>query len=71
MSRPPHILLIEAPYYTHIAEMLREGATRAIEAVGATYEIVSVPGAFEIPGAIAIAADMTSLSRMLSSASGT
>jgi 6,7-dimethyl-8-ribityllumazine synthase len=56
MSRPPHLLLIEAPYYTHIAEMLRDGATRAIEAAGGTYEIVSVPGAFEIPGAIAIAA---------------
>ena len=56
MSRPPHLLLIEAPYYKHIAEMLREGAIRAIAAAGATYEIVSVPGAFEIPGAIAIAA---------------
>jgi 6,7-dimethyl-8-ribityllumazine synthase len=56
MTRPPHLLLVEAPYYTHIAEMLREGAVRAVAAAGATYEIVSVPGAFEIPGAIAIAA---------------
>ena len=56
MTRPPHILLVEAPYYTHIAEMLRDGAKRAIEAAGATCEIVTVPGAFEIPGAIRIAA---------------
>jgi 6,7-dimethyl-8-ribityllumazine synthase len=55
MTRPPHLLLVEAPYYTHIAEMLREGAQRAIAAAGATCEIVSVPGAFEIPGAIRIA----------------
>ena len=56
MSRPPHLLLVEAPYYSHIAAMLREGAKRAIDAAGATCEIVSVPGAFEVPAAIAIAA---------------
>jgi len=55
MDRPPHLLLVEAPYYAHIAAMLREGAERAIAAAGATYEIVTVPGAFEIPAAIAIA----------------
>ena len=56
MTKPPHILLVEAPYYAHIAEMLRRGAERAIAAAGATCEIVSVPGAFELPAAIAFAA---------------
>jgi 6,7-dimethyl-8-ribityllumazine synthase len=53
----PHVLLIEAPYYTHIAALLREGAERALAAVGATFESIEVPGAFEIPGAIGMAAE--------------
>jgi len=56
MKRSPHLLLVEAPYYAHLAAMLREGAERAVAAAGATSEIVSVPGAFEIPAAIALAA---------------
>ena len=56
MTRTPHLLLVEAPYYAHIAALLRTGAERAIAAAGATCEIVSVPGAFEIPAAIALAA---------------
>jgi 6,7-dimethyl-8-ribityllumazine synthase len=54
--RAPHLLLVEAPYYGHIAAMLREGAERAVAAAGATCETVSVPGAFEIPAAIGFAA---------------
>ncbi len=56
MNRPPHILLVEAPYYTHIADQLRKGAERALAAAGATHEIISVPGAFEIPAAIGLVA---------------
>jgi 6,7-dimethyl-8-ribityllumazine synthase len=56
MDRAPHLLLVEAPYYAHLAALLREGAERAVAAAGATCEIVSVPGAFEIPPAIALAA---------------
>lgn len=56
MIRAPHLLLVEAPYYAHLAALLREGAERAVAASGATCEIVSVPGAFEIPPAIALAA---------------
>ena len=55
-ARAPHLLLVEAPYYSHIAALLREGAERALAAAGATFETVQVPGAFEIPGAISIAA---------------
>src|SRR6266700_4415139 len=56
MTRAPHLLLVEAPYYAHIAALLRDGAERAVAAAGATCEIASVPGAFEIPAAIALAA---------------
>ncbi len=50
------ILLIVAPYYQAISEMLISGATSAIYASGHTAEMITVPGALEIPGAIAMAA---------------
>ena len=50
------MLVVEAPYYAHIAALLREGAERALAAAGATYETVQVPGSFEIPAAIGLAA---------------
>jgi 6,7-dimethyl-8-ribityllumazine synthase len=56
MTRPPHILLVEAPYYAHISDLLRRGAGRALAAAGATHETISVPGAFEIPAAIGMVA---------------
>lgn len=56
MTLPAHILLVEAPYYAHIAVELRRGAERALAAAGATHESVAVPGAFEIPAAIGLAA---------------
>jgi len=56
MARAPHLLLVEAPYYAHLAALLREGAERAAAAAGATWETAAVPGAFEIPPAIATAA---------------
>ena len=56
MTSPPRILLVEAPYYAHIAAELRRGAERALAAAGATHEGVVVPGAFEIPAAIGLAA---------------
>ena len=57
--KKPHILLVEAPYYAHIAELLREGAKRALDDAGATCETISVPGAFEIPAAIGLVARST------------
>jgi len=60
MTRPPHILIVEAPYYAHIAADLRRGAERALAGAGATHECLSVPGAFEIPAAIATAAGAAS-----------
>src|SRR5258707_8396441 len=56
MTRAPHLLLVEAMFYEHLAADLRRGAERAVAAAGATCEIASVPGAFEVPAAIALAA---------------
>jgi 6,7-dimethyl-8-ribityllumazine synthase len=56
MSRAPHLLFVLAPYYAHIAALLRQGAERAAAAGGATCEVVEVPGAFELPPAIGFAA---------------
>lgn len=50
------ILLVVSPYYQAISETLVSGATTAIYAAGHTAEMITVPGCFEIPGAIAIAA---------------
>ncbi len=51
------ILIVESGYYEDIADMLLAGARRALDAVGAAYDVVTVPGALEIPQAIAIALD--------------
>ena len=40
-----HILIVEAPFYTHIADMQRDGVTEALKAAGATYDVITVPGA--------------------------
>lgn len=51
-----HLLIIEARFYAEICDELAKGAIAAIEKAGATWERVDVPGALEIPGAIATAA---------------
>ncbi len=51
----PHLLIIEARYYDRIADGLAEGAVAALEEAGATWSRAEVPGALEIPGAIALA----------------
>jgi 6,7-dimethyl-8-ribityllumazine synthase len=48
------LLVVEARFYDAIGAMLLAGATAAIEAAGASATIVSVPGALEIPAAMAI-----------------
>jgi 6,7-dimethyl-8-ribityllumazine synthase len=50
------VLLVVAPYYTHISDMLVAGARAAVKAAGYESELLTVPGALEIPAAIAIAA---------------
>jgi 6,7-dimethyl-8-ribityllumazine synthase len=51
------IIIVESGYYEDIADMLLEGARRALDAAGAAYDVITVPGALEIPQAIAIALD--------------
>ncbi|MBB4152402.1 6,7-dimethyl-8-ribityllumazine synthase [Sphingomonas jinjuensis] len=51
------ILIVEARFYDHLNDMLIAGARAAIESAGHTAEVVTVPGALEIPGAIALAAE--------------
>jgi 6,7-dimethyl-8-ribityllumazine synthase len=52
------ILIVEARFYEDIADALLVGATRVLQAAGAAYERVSVPGSLEVAPAIAIAADV-------------
>jgi 6,7-dimethyl-8-ribityllumazine synthase len=51
----PHLLIVEARFYQAISDMLLAGARRALEAAGATFDRVVVPGALEIPAAIRLA----------------
>ncbi len=50
------LLLVIAPYYRDIADHLQRGAEAVAEEAGAVLDRVFVPGAFEIPAAIALAA---------------
>lgn len=49
-----HLVIIEGRYYDTLNDMLLAGAKRAIAAAGATCEVITVPGALEIPVAMAI-----------------
>ena len=55
MAEPARVLVVEAPYYRDISGQLLEGARRVLEAAGAQFDVVAVPGALEIPTAIALA----------------
>ncbi|MDB5671102.1 MAG: 6,7-dimethyl-8-ribityllumazine synthase [Alphaproteobacteria bacterium] len=54
MSR---ILIVEARFYEQLNDLLLEGARAAIDSAGHSHETVTVPGALEIPAAIALAAE--------------
>lgn len=49
-----HVLIVEARFYDEMTEELCLGAQEALDRAGATHETISVPGALEIPAAIAI-----------------
>jgi 6,7-dimethyl-8-ribityllumazine synthase len=49
------VLIVEARFYAHINDLLLTGATRVLDAAGAETAHVVVPGALEIPPAVAMA----------------
>jgi 6,7-dimethyl-8-ribityllumazine synthase len=51
-----HLLIVEARFHPGLLDALADGAVHAIEAAGATYERIAVPGALELPAAIRYAA---------------
>ncbi len=54
-------LIVEARYYDEIGAMLLEGATAALKKAGATFDVIGVPGALEIPAAIVMSVEAREL----------
>ncbi|MDF1834793.1 MAG: 6,7-dimethyl-8-ribityllumazine synthase [Alteraurantiacibacter sp. bin_em_oilr2.035] len=52
-----NFLIVEARFYGHLNDMLIGGAKAALESAGHSAEVVTVPGALEVPGAISMAAE--------------
>ena len=52
---PPRILLVRAPYYRGVVDGLTNGATRILREAGATFDMLDIAGAFELPQTIRIA----------------
>ncbi|WP_226700888.1 6,7-dimethyl-8-ribityllumazine synthase [Qipengyuania gaetbuli] len=52
-----NFLIVEARFYDHLNDMLVAGARAALEAEGHSVDVLTVPGALEVPGAIAMAAE--------------
>ena len=50
-------LIVEARFYDHLNDMLVAGARAALEAAGHEVEVLTVPGALEVPGAMALASE--------------
>lgn len=59
LDKPTKLLIVVAPFYRDIADQLINGAKSEIEASGANWELVEVPGALEVPTAIGIAERMS------------
>lgn len=55
MNTRPRVLIVEARYYDELADALLSGAKDALTEGGADFDVVTVPGALEVPTAIAMA----------------
>jgi 6,7-dimethyl-8-ribityllumazine synthase len=51
------VVIAEARYYDHLNDMLIAGARAALGAAGHDHQVITVPGALELPAAIALAAE--------------
>jgi 6,7-dimethyl-8-ribityllumazine synthase len=51
------VLIVEARFYSDLQDELLAGARAVLDSFGAEHEVVTVPGALEVPGAIAMAAE--------------
>jgi 6,7-dimethyl-8-ribityllumazine synthase len=51
------LLIVEARFYDDLSDALLDGAKAALDAAGAAYDVVTVPGALEIPAVISFALD--------------
>ncbi|MCO6387917.1 6,7-dimethyl-8-ribityllumazine synthase [Aliihoeflea sp. 40Bstr573] len=56
-QEPLKVLIVEARFYDDLADALLDGAKAALSAGGASYDVVTVPGALEIPAVISFALD--------------
>ena len=52
---PPRLLIIRAPYYKGVIDGLTAGAERILREAGATWELLDIAGAYELPQAIRLA----------------
>ncbi|MBW8744423.1 MAG: 6,7-dimethyl-8-ribityllumazine synthase [Sphingomonas sp.] len=50
-------LIVEARFYAHLNDLLLQGARAALEEAGHAHETITIPGALEIPAAVAMAAE--------------
>lgn len=57
MAAKPHLLIVEARFYDDIADELLRGAREALARAGAEAEVLTVPGALEIPAMLEVALD--------------
>ena len=57
MAEERRVLILEARFYEDIADQLVAGAVGALDEAGVGHERISVPGAFELPAALAMAID--------------
>ncbi len=54
-EEPPHVMIVESRFYNDVADLLLEGVKKVLASVNATFDIVTVPGALEIPAAVSFA----------------
>ena len=57
MPERAHVLIVEARFYDALSDALLDGAKAALKAAGATFDVITVPGALEIPAVVAMALD--------------